>query len=94
MGLWDVKSKAGTVQLPVKYLNDLMPGTVALPHGWALQDAKGLSVASQTKGVNVNILAADGPENLELISGMARITGITVEVIKATEPQAATWSET
>jgi hypothetical protein len=44
--------------------------------------------------VNVNILAADGPENLELISGMARITGITVEVIKAAELQAATWSET
>ena len=82
------------VRLPVKFLDELMPGTVALPHGWGHQNAKGLSVASKTKGVNVNILAADGPENLEPISGMARLTGIPVEVTKAKEPQAETWSGT
>jgi anaerobic selenocysteine-containing dehydrogenase len=88
----DVKSKTGVVRLPVKYLDELMPGTVALPHGWGHQHASGLSVASKTKGVNVNILAADGPENLEPISGMAKLTGIPVEVTKSAKPQAATWS--
>jgi formate dehydrogenase len=92
LDLVDVKSGTGAVRLPVKYLDELMPGTVALPHGWGHQHAKGLSVANKTKGVNVNILAADGPENLEPISGMAKLTGIPVEVTKATEAQAATWS--
>ena len=88
----DVSSKTGTVRLPLKILDELMPGTVALPHGWGHQHAKGLSVASKTKGVNVNILAADGPENLEPISGMAHLTGIPVEVKKAKQPQEDSWS--
>jgi anaerobic selenocysteine-containing dehydrogenase len=90
----DVKSETGQVRLPVKLLEELMPGTVALPHGWGHQHAKGLSVASSTKGVNVNILAADGPENLEPLSGMAKLTGIPVEVEKASEAQKASWSGT
>jgi anaerobic selenocysteine-containing dehydrogenase len=90
--LVDVASVTGRVRLPVKFLDDLMPGTVALPHGWGHQHAKGLSVASKTRGVNVNILAADGPENLEPVSGMARLTGIPVEVTKAKEAMADTWS--
>lgn len=88
----DVSSKTGTVRLPLKILDDLMPGTVALPHGWGHQHAKGLSVASKTNGVNVNILAADGPDNLEPISGMAHLTGIPVKVEKSKKEQASTWS--
>jgi formate dehydrogenase len=55
--------------------------------------AKGLSVASRTRGVNVNILAADGPERLERLSGMAHLTGIPVDVRRATGPQdPSSWS--
>lgn len=90
--LVDVTSDTGTVRLPVKFLDELMRGTVALPHGWGHQHAKGLSVASKTRGVNVNILAADGPENLEPVSGMTRLTGIPVEVAKAQGALADTWS--
>jgi formate dehydrogenase len=92
LDLVDVTSETGSVRVPVKFLEDLMPGTVALPHGWGHQHATGLSVASKTRGVNVNILAADGPDHLEPISGMARLTGIPVEVRKANEEQARTWS--
>ena len=71
----------------------MMPGTVALPHGWGHQHARGLSVASKTRGVNVNLLAADGPDQIERISGMARLTGIPVDVRPAAGPQAAdSWS--
>ena len=56
------ESTTATVRVPVQLLADLTPGTVALPHGWGHQMAKGLSVASKTRGVNVNLLAADGPE--------------------------------
>lgn len=77
--LADVESETNTVRVPVKLLSDLMPGTVALPHGWGHQDSK-MSVASKTTGVNVNLLAADGPDKLERVSGMAHLTGILVEV--------------
>ncbi|MBW2697096.1 MAG: molybdopterin-dependent oxidoreductase [Deltaproteobacteria bacterium] len=79
----DVSSDIATVRLPMHVLPDLMPGTVALPHGWGHQHAKGLSVASKTTGVNVNLLAADGPESVEPISGMVKLTGILVEVSAA-----------
>jgi formate dehydrogenase len=49
--------------------------------------ATGLSVASRTRGVNVNILAADGPERIERLSGMAHLTGIPVDVRPAAGPQ-------
>ena len=77
--LADVQSETNTVRVPVKLLSDLMPGTVALPHGWGHQDSR-MSVASKTTGVNVNLLAADGPDKLERVSGMAHLTGILVDV--------------
>lgn len=79
----DVRSETGVVRVPVKLLADLMPGTVALPHGWGHQHARGLSVAARTRGVNVNILAGDGPERLERVSGMAHLTGFVVDVTPA-----------
>jgi formate dehydrogenase len=90
--LADVASSTATLRVPVRLLSDLMPGVVALPHGWGHHHATGLSVASRTRGVNVNLLAADGPDALERISGMARLTGIPVDVRPAAGPQAPTWS--
>jgi len=59
--------------IDMRWCDDLMPGVVALPHGWGHQHARGLSVASRTRGVNVNLLAADGPDRIERISGMAHL---------------------
>ncbi len=56
------------------------------------QHAKGLSVANKTKGVNVNLLAADGPERIDKISGMAHLTGINVDIQPAADVQKHTWS--
>jgi hypothetical protein len=70
-----------------------LQGTVVLPHGWGHQHATGLSVASRTSGVNVNLLAADGPDEIERVSGMAHLTGIPVEVSPAAGPHAEdSWS--
>ena len=91
LSLADVTSETATVRVPIKLLDDLMPGTVALPHGWGHQHSK-LSVANKAKGVNVNILAADGPEKLEKLSGMAHLTGIVVDVKPASGELAHTWS--
>lgn len=90
--LVDVRSATSAVRVPVRALADLMPGTVALPHGWGHQRA-GQTVARATTGVNVNLLAADGPEQLERVSGMAHLTGIPIEVRRAAGPQdVADWS--
>jgi anaerobic selenocysteine-containing dehydrogenase len=83
----DVSTRTATVRLPVKHLADLMPGTVALPHGWGHQHASGLSIASRTSGVNVNLLAADGPDGIERVSGMAHLTGFPVEIRPAQGPR-------
>jgi formate dehydrogenase len=89
----DVRSDTATVRTRVKLLADLMPGTVALPHGWGHQHARGLSIAGKTGGVNVNLLAADGPDRLERISGMANLTGFCVDVSPAAGPRDPTsWS--
>ena len=90
--LVDVSNEAGAVRLPVELLADLMPGVVAMPHGWGHQAAKGLSVASQTAGVNVNLLASSGLEHIEKVSGMSRLTGIPVEVKAAAGAVAPNWS--
>lgn len=89
----DVSTETATVRVPVKLLADLMLGTVALPHGWGHQHATGLSIASKTRGVNVNLLAASGPERVEKVSGMSQLTGFNVEVKPAAGPQDPTsWS--
>lgn len=90
--LVDVISETGKVRLPVRLLKDLQVGTVAMPHGWGHQSS-GLNVAKKTKGVNVNILAADGPDKIDPVSGMANLTGFYVEVIPAKGEQAEhSWS--
>lgn len=69
-----------------------MPGTVALPHGWGHQSTH-MQVAKATRGGNVNILAADGPDNVEKVSGMVHLTGIPVEVKAVAGPLALdSWS--
>lgn len=91
--LADVTTDIATLRLPVRLCADLMPGTVALPHGWGHQHAAGLSVAKRTSGVNVNLLAADGPARLESVSGMAHLTGLRVQVGPAAGPAApGDWS--
>lgn len=86
-GLADVSTDTARVRVPVRTSGDLMLGTVALPHGWGHQHAKGMRVASKTRGVNVNVLAADGPDRLERVSGMAHLTGLLVDVEPAAGEQ-------
>ncbi len=89
----DIRSETATIRLPVKLLPELMPGTVSVPHGWGHQHAAGLSVASRLAGANVNLLMADGPDNIEPLSGMAHLSGIPVEVTAASGPvNPGSWS--
>ena len=77
----EVRSRDAAVRLAAQITEDMMVGAVAFPHGWGHQNADGLSVASQTTGANVNLLAASGPESLEYFSGMAKLNGVWVDVV-------------
>jgi formate dehydrogenase len=88
----DVKSRHGSLRIPVQILEELMRGTVAIPHGWGHQHSKGLSVAGQTKGVNVNILAGSGSEEIDPLSGMSKLTALDVKISRAKDSQAHSWS--
>ncbi|MFT5040542.1 MAG: anaerobic selenocysteine-containing dehydrogenase [Hyphomicrobiaceae bacterium] len=82
----EITSDSGRVRVPVTLSRDMMPGTIALPHGWGHQSADGLTVAQKTTGANANVLAADGPDSVEPISGMTQFNGIPVELRAITAP--------
>ena len=73
-----ISSKSGAVVVPVKVTDEMIPGTVALPHGWGHRG--GWRLANSHAGVNVNLLASAEPEDLEPLAGMAFLNGIPVRV--------------
>ena len=80
-GQWVKLANAqGEIRVQLHVTDDMMPGAVALSHGWGHQQMERLSVARKTAGSNVNVLARDGLDSLEPISGMAQLNGILVEV--------------
>lgn len=76
----EVSSRSGAITLPAKLDPDVMPGSIAIPHGWGHAKASGLRVANATTGENVNSLAPDGIAATERISGMTQLVGIPVRV--------------
>jgi anaerobic selenocysteine-containing dehydrogenase len=79
-GLVEVRSRTGFVRVPLRLTLDIMPGTVALPHGWGHQSVSAPAASSETRGANTNVLFPDGPASLEALSGMAQLTGVEVRV--------------
>jgi formate dehydrogenase len=92
LDLVDISTDTSTIRIKVKPLDTLIRKSVAVPHGWGHQHAKGLGVASKTNGVNVNLLAADGPDRIDKVSGMAHLTGFNVKINKSEGIQEHTWS--
>ncbi len=74
------RSASGELELPVTLDEDLMPGVVALTHGWGQARTDGMRVAQKYPGVNANILLPSGPGSFEPLSNQAHMTGIRVEV--------------
>lgn len=80
-------SGAGTVTVPVTVTDEMVPGVVALPHGWGHRG--GWRLANAHSGVNVNLLASAAPEDLEPLAGMAFLNGIPVRVEPVASPRMA-----
>lgn len=78
-----VRSRVGSIGIPVSVSEEIMPGVISIPHGWG-HDLEGiqLGVAKEHAGVNTNILT---DENfLDSISGNAALNGVPVSLSKAT----------
>jgi anaerobic selenocysteine-containing dehydrogenase len=74
-----VRSASGAVTLPAEVTDDMMPGTVSIPHGWG-HDLPGVAmrVARARAGVNANALTES--RALDPLSGNAALSGVKVEV--------------
>jgi len=62
--------------------DSLLPGVVALTHGWGNQRTPGMRVAQRTPGVNANALLPIGAESFEPLSSQAFMTGIPVDLAR------------
>lgn len=79
-------SKNGSVRALVKITDELLPGTIALPHGWGHRG--GWRIANLAGGANFNHLTSAKTEDLEPLAGMAFLNGIPVR-IEAEQPSSS-----
>jgi anaerobic selenocysteine-containing dehydrogenase len=75
-----VRSPYGQIALPVSLTADIVPGTIAVPHGWGHKGTGGWQLANRAGGVNVNQLMSSDPNDVEALAGMSWLTGVPVEV--------------
>ena len=73
-------SPAGEIAVRLRLDADLLPGVVAMTHGWGQAETSGMRVASAHPGVNCNQLLPTGPGSFDPLSGQAHMTGIPVEL--------------
>ena len=78
-----VRSPYGEIALPVALTADIVPGTIAVPHGWGHKGTGGWRLANSAGGANVNQLMSSDPQDVEALAGMSWLTGVPVEVQRA-----------
>ncbi|MEW6733198.1 MAG: molybdopterin dinucleotide binding domain-containing protein, partial [Acidobacteriota bacterium] len=74
-----VRSRVGCIEIPVEITDDIMPGTVSIPHGWG-HDRDGilLEVAKQNAGASINDLTDE--LSIDAVCGAAAFSGTWVRV--------------
>lgn len=82
-----VRSPYGQIELALSLTDDIMRGTVAIPHGWGHNGKGGWRIANQAAGANVNQLMSSDPSDVEALAGMSWLTGIPVQVDLSTQIQ-------
>ena len=75
-----ISNDNGAVQTQLKLSNDLIPGVVAMTHGWGHGQSPGMRLAHDKHGVNCNALLPSGARSFEPLSNQAHMTGVPVEV--------------
>jgi anaerobic selenocysteine-containing dehydrogenase len=72
-----VRSRVGTLEIPVEVTESIMPGVVSIPHGWGHRGTA-MRVAAAHPGVNTNLVADE--QRIDPLSGNAVLNGVPVEV--------------
>jgi anaerobic selenocysteine-containing dehydrogenase len=75
-----ISNAHGQVEAPLRISDDLMPGVVAMTHGWGNARTPGMRLAQRTPGVNANALLPTGPGSFDPLSNQAHMTGVPVDV--------------
>ena len=75
----EVRSRVGSIVIPIEVSDEMMPGVVSIPHGWG-HDRLGnqLSVAQQHAGASINDLTDD--LTIDALCGTAAFNGTLVTV--------------
>jgi anaerobic selenocysteine-containing dehydrogenase len=78
-----VRSRVGSIVLPVEVSDEMMRGVVSIPHGWG-HDRSGsqLEVAQQHAGASINDLTDN--QAIDALCGTAAFNGTPVTVIAQT----------
>ncbi len=73
-----ITSKQGQIETDVLVTDEVLAGTIAVPHGWGHRG--GWQLANSVPGANVNELTSSRPEDLEQLAGMAVLNGVAVRI--------------
>jgi len=78
-GVVRVESRDGALTVAVEVTDDVIAGTVTLPHGWGHDG--GWHQANEAGGVNYNLLTSTRVETAERLSGMSHLNGVGVRLV-------------
>ena len=73
-----ITSRAGEIVVPATLTDEIIPGTVALPHGWGHNGS--WRRANASGGATSNFLASSRVEDVEALSGSTVLNGIPVRI--------------
>ena len=85
-----VESAIGAVSTRLAISDEVIAGSVCLPHGFGHNGDGGWRRANKTGGANVNVLMASGAGALEPLAAMSILNGVRVRV----SARAATLTDT
>ena len=77
-----VRSRIGSIEIPVEISEEMMRGVISIPHGWG-HDRSGIQmgIAEQHAGVSINDLTDD--QSIDALCGTAAFNGTWVSVKSA-----------
>jgi formate dehydrogenase len=81
-----ITSATGSIEVPATLTDAIVPGAIAVPHGWGHDRGAGWRVAGARPGVNVNLLASTELGDIEPLAGMTLLDGIPVRIEPADRP--------
>ena len=81
-----IASAHGEIETEARITDEVIAGTIAVPHGWGHHG--GWETANAAGGANVNLLMSSRPEDLERLAGMANLNGVAVRIEPVAQPVA------